>query len=136
MCTIDLIIVAKNSRIRNQYYWSYFCIQTEVQALQNKPIHVQKEADREAQKLEQLQDMHDNLCNKHMEGLDSYRTFQSKIDKYNLDLNNLIRDEGKLSVQKKNCIRETERLMAQMEALLTREQIMLDRVTNILLFLL
>lgn len=40
--------------------------QGEVQILANKPVHIAKEADREAQKLEQLQDTHDNLCDRYM----------------------------------------------------------------------
>jgi hypothetical protein len=96
--------------------------------LQNKPIQVQKEADREAQKLEQLQDMHGNLCNKYMESMEILNMFEGKIDKLNSELGELVREETKLTTQKKNYIHDTEKLMTQMESLLTREHIMLDRV--------
>lgn len=110
------------------YKYVYLIFQGEVSSLQNKPIQIQKEADRESQKLEQLQDMYQNLCQKQLDGMDNFRTYQGKIDRLTYDLNSLIREKAKLTLQKKNSLREIERLMTQMEALMTREQIMLDKV--------
>jgi len=62
--------------------------------------------------------------------MDNYGIFQATIDNMHSELGVLTREEARLIAHKKNCIKETEKLMAQMENLLTREHIMLDRVSN------
>lgn len=69
------------------------------------------------------------ICQKQLDNMDSFRSFTGKIDKLDHDFNALLREEVKLANQKKNSVREIERLMTQMEALITREQIMLDKAS-------
>lgn len=109
-------------------------IQGEVTALQTKPILIQKQADRVGSKLEQLQDMYQNICQKQLDNMDNFRSFSGKIGKLENELNSLIRDEAKMAQQKKNAVRDVERFMGQMESLITREQIMIDKVWLILTF--
>ncbi|CAL8144168.1 unnamed protein product [Orchesella dallaii] len=103
--------------------------QGEVQVLANKPVHIAKEADREAQKLEQYQDTHDNLCMRYMDGMEVYRTNQVKVDILTTELNNLNKMEAKLVQQKKTASRDYDLLFNQMDSLMSREHIMLERAT-------
>jgi predicted nuclease with TOPRIM domain len=90
---------------------------------------IQKEADRVAARLEQLQDSYQHLIREQLDSMESFRAFSGRTDKLEHDLNSLMREEAKLAQQKKSAIRDVERLMTQMEALITREQIMIDKAS-------
>lgn len=103
--------------------------QGEVQLLANKPIHIAKEADREAQKLEQLQDTHDNLCTRFMDSMEVFRANQAKVDVLQEELTSLTKMEIKLNQQKKMAMKDYDALVSQMDNLMSREHVMLDRAT-------
>lgn len=103
--------------------------QGEVQILANKPVHIAKEADREAQKLEQFQDTHDNICTRLMDTMEVYRKAQAKVDIVSAELTSLSKMEIKLGQQKKAAIKDYDTLYAQLDNMMNKEHIMLDRAT-------
>lgn len=99
-----------------------------MQSLSSKPLQLAKEADREAMKLEKLMYQHDQVRAEYLEEMGTLRSYQIQIDKLSAELNELIRDEGKMQQQRKNSMSETESMLMNMETLLAKEQVLLEKV--------
>ena len=101
----------------------------QVQTNANKPVHLAKEADRDANKLEQLNDEYETLCTKYLEEMETLRAYQSKLDVLLGELHQLIKEEGRMAQIRKHSLHETETLVTQMETLVAREQQLVERVS-------
>lgn len=100
----------------------------DIQQGANRPVHMAREADKEAHRLEQLQDLIDSLNTSLVDGWEAARELQAQVDIKTAELNLLIREEGKMQQHRKLSLHETETLIAELEAMGRREQSLLDRV--------
>ena len=102
----------------------------DVQQGANRPLHMAREADKEAHRHEQLQDLVDTLNVNLVDGWEAAKELQAEVDVITAELNVLIREETRMQSHRKLSLHETEALQANLDSLSGREQSLLDRVSG------
>jgi len=84
--------------------------------------------DREAYKLEQLQDKLEELEGRWMSEMTKFRAYQRRIDHKNSEYATLLKEEARMTAGAKQIQDDTERVLVDIEFLEKKEQMLINKV--------